>query len=163
MAHVGKVYKLWFRRDAAWQVDNYRFGWPEAYRVLSHGAISSPRYAVEVIDYEFAVNLKKTYDRTWISATRGGIFDNAYWQVFFPGVPDEPIEEIRFGIWHSAIIDTPLFSATYQSSEFDPDYHFIRFGGLRQLHYLSPDVNVDPDRFNLIITAARWDVYPDPS
>lgn len=159
MAHVGKAYKLWFRRDAAWQLNNYRFGWPEAYRVLSHGPISSSRYNVEVIGYENAINLSKEYSRKWVSAPSGNVFDNAYWQVEFPGAPDEPLENIKIGIWHSALIDTPLFSATYRSSELDPDYHFLRCGALIQLHFLSPDVQVDPERFGAIIVAARWDVY----
>lgn len=159
MAHKGKVYKLWWRRDAAWELNNYNFGWPEAYRILSHGLIFSARYAVEVIDYNFALNFKKTYDRTWESEPRGGFFDNAYWRIEFPGPPDEPLELIKFGLWHNAIIDTPLFTATYQFSELDPDYHFMRVGALRQLHFLSPDVQVNPDRFLPIIVAARWDVY----
>lgn len=162
MAHVGKVYKLWFRRDAAWELNNYTFGWPEAYFAVSHGLITSARYAVSQFAKVFPVNLHKDYVRKWTSEQYGGFFDNVYWNLEFPGVPDEPLELVRFSIWHGAIIDTPLFDATYRSALYDPDYHFWRCGNMIELHFLSPDVQVDPERFNLVFAAARWDKYPPP-
>lgn len=160
MAHTGRNYKLWFRRDAAWELQNYAFAYPEAYYCYSHGLISSSRYNVEVIGYENAINLNKGYRRIWTSAPSGNIFDNAYWQIETVSQPDEYFDRFRLSIWHSAIIDTPLFDATYKLNESSPVYYNFQGGAMLQLHYLSPDVNVDPDRFAPWIKAARWDRYP---
>lgn len=159
MAHVGKHYKLWFRRDASWELNNYAFGWPEAYHVHQHGLLASARYRVEVVDLKPAINLSKDYSRIWRSETLGNIFDNAYWQVEFPGVPDEKIDRVKFGIWHDAVIDTPLLSATYRFSESSPVYYNLPAGAMTQLHFLSPDIVCDPIRFAPWLFASRWDRY----
>lgn len=159
MAHVGRSYKLWYRRDATWDLNNYRFGFPEAYLVFSHGHIASARYSVEVIDYEPAINLNKTYTRRWVSATKGGFFDNAYWKIEFLEPYETQLDRVKFGIWHSAVIDTPLFSATYRKAESNPVYYNMPFGALEELHFLSPDVLVDPSRFAPVLIAARWNIY----
>jgi hypothetical protein len=159
MAHVGRLYRLWFRRDAAWDLNNYKFAFPEAYLLFSHGFMTSARYDVADIDTVFAVNTKKTYDRTWTSEPVGGFFDNAYWQIQFSGPHEEQLETCRFSVWHKAIIDTPLFDATFFKGESSPAYFNARYAGLKQLHFLSGDVQVDPERFHLTIIAARWNVY----
>jgi hypothetical protein len=162
MAHVGKNYKLWFRRDANWDLNNYKFGYPECYFILSHQLIFSARYAVSQIKKVDAVNLYKTYDRVWTSPTYGGFFDNVYWQLEFVDPPDEPINTVRFKIWHDAIIDVPLFDATYGMQHHPTPYYLVETSALMELHWLSPDITVDPERFLIKFAAARWGRYPPP-
>jgi len=159
MAHVGRSYKLWYRRDASWDLNNYRFGFPEAYLCFSHGTIFSARYSVEVIDYEPAVNLNKGYSRVWRSAPRGNFFDNAYWQLEFRNPAYTQLDNFRFSIWHQAVVDFPLFSATYRKRESSPVYYSLPGGFMEELHFLSPDITVDPVRFQPWVIAARWNVY----
>lgn len=159
MAHVGKHYKLWFRRDATWDLNNYAFGWPEAYHVHQHGLVTSARYDMTSIDRNVAVNLKKTYDREWVSEPYGGFFDNTYWKISWDSPPDEVWLHFKFEIWHNAIIPSPLFSATYRVRELSPVYYNFQGGAMTQLHWLSPEVTVDPDRFAPWIFASRWDRY----
>jgi hypothetical protein len=160
MAHVGQLYKLWYRRDASWNLNNYKFAFPEAYSLFSHGFISSARYNVEVIDQYPAVNLNKSYDRTWVSQSSGGVFDNAYWKLEFRNEVYTQLDNFRFSIWHAAVIDTPLFSATYRKAESSPVYYNLPGGFMEELHFLSPDISVDPDRFQPRVIAARWNEYP---
>jgi len=159
MAHVGKHYKLWFRRDAAWQLNNYAFAYPEAYWLFQHGTILSNRYDFGSLDLRYAINLKKTYDREWVSEPYGGFFDNTYWKVAIESEPDEIFTQFRFSIWHNAIIPFPVFSASYRTNESSPLYYNFQGGAMVQLHFLSPDVQVDPLRFAPWLFAARWDRY----
>jgi len=159
MAHKGKLYKLWFRRDAAWELNNYQFAYPECYRIYYHDLIFSARYAVSQISQVMGVNLSKEYLRSWRSPTYGGIFDNVYWILSITSPPNEPVDEGRFAIWHSAVIDTPLFDATYRTVQTLPQYENFSFQQLKQLHYLSPDISVDPETFKIFFTAARYDRY----
>lgn len=159
MAHKGHAYKLWFRRDASWDLNNYTFGYPECYYISSHATIFSARYAVSQISQVMAVNTKKTYDRLWISETYGGFFDNVYWFLEFKDAPDEPISRVRFSIWHNAVIDFPLFSATYGMQHHPTFYYAVDTSALIELHWLSPDITVDPERFLIKFRAARYDRY----
>jgi len=159
MAHRGKHWKLWFRRDANWNLNNYAEGYPEAYFIRSRDFISSPRYAVSLIDTVVAVNVNKTYDRTWTSAPVGGFFDNVYWIVEMFGRPDESVSTAKFSLWHNAVVDTPLFSATYKCSQVVLGYESLFLSGLVQLHFLSADINVDPVSFRVFIQAARYGRY----
>ncbi len=159
MAHKGKPWKLWFRRDATWDQDNYNFGWPEAYRIAIWGDIFSARYAVNLLPDVLAINLNKEYIRTWTSAVVGGFFDNCYWKISFPGVPDENHTQGKFEIWHDAVIPTPLYSVTYRFSDLPVRYTVLRLGFPDIVHFISPDISVDPDHFHPTLQAARYDVY----
>jgi len=159
MAHKGRLYKLWFRRDAAWEASfNYTFGWPEAYMLTTSTLMTSARYAVSQMDTVPAINLNKTFDRTWTSAPVGGFFDNAYWRLSFFEDPQEDIRHFKYEVRHSAIIDTPLFSATYQLRNQPGAYPLCQGGHFTELHFLSPDIQVDTERFTLTFFAARWNI-----
>lgn len=159
MAHKGSPYKLWFRRDANWNLNNYNYGYPECYLVRGNDFISSPRYAVARFGDVDGVNLNKDYLRKWTSPTYGSFFDNVYWTLELQGPVDESITQARFGIWHQALIDTPLFTATYKCSQVVLGYESVFLSGLVQLHYLSPDVTVDPETFRVFFQAARYGRY----
>lgn len=159
MAHKGKSYKLWFRRDAAWDLNNYLFGYPECYQLFNYGLMTSARYAVSQMRKVDAVNLSKDYDRTWTSPPYGGFFDNAYWFIRISSPPDERVDKIRFSIWHDAVIPTPLFSATMFVQFVRPQYFGWYLFGIDQLHFLSPDVQVNLTSFFVDLQAATYTRY----
>lgn len=159
MAHTGREYKLWFRRDAAWDINNYTYAYPEAYYVYFSGQIASRDYDLSSIRSENAVNLHKLYDRTWVSRITGTVEDNTFWVLQFTNAPDEKLDRLRIAVWHAALIDTPLFDATYRLNESEPVYYNMQGGAMLQLHFLSEKIFVDPVRFQPWIKAARWDRY----
>jgi len=159
MAHVGKFYKLWFRRDAAPDSNDNKKNYPEAYRFDSPQEFFSSRYAISQLRTVYAVNVSKDYKRIWRSETIGGFFDNAYWQVEFTDVPDIRPAKFRLSFWHDAVIDTPLFDATYGLSHHPGTYALWEGGAMLQLHFLSPDIVLDPDRLLPTISAAGWNIY----
>lgn len=159
MAHVGKDWKLWFRRDVSIRVDNYRFAFPEAYKVVVLGPQSSARYAISLLPTVQAINLHKDFELTWRSETVGGFFDNAYWQVTLPLNNQLNVDTMRVQYWHDAIIPTPLFDAIYYVGFPFNSYPAWRNGPLKELLWLSPDITLNPDDYHCHIEAARWDDY----
>lgn len=159
MASKGKLWKLWFRRDASWNLNFSPLSMPECIYISFNSTIFSARYAVSQIKQVMAVNLSKEYVRKWTSPTYGGTFDNVYWTFEIEGQPNENPTGLKFAIWHEAVIDTPLYSATY----FLPDEFFEWYSwqllGVKTLHFLSPDITVDPYPLRLAIQAARYDRY----
>jgi hypothetical protein len=159
MAHKGKVYKLWFRRDAAYNVNASPLKYPEALYIAFKSLIFSSRYAVSQIDQVLGVNLNKTFTRVWTSEVYGGFFDNVYWIFEVLGDPQEPIDRVRFSIWHDAIIDTPLYDATYRF--FFPNVQWDEWVILNRetLHFLSPDVTVSGGNLRVTLRAADYTRY----
>jgi hypothetical protein len=159
MAHVGKNWKLWFRRDAAWDLKNYKTGFAEAYEAHPRYLISSSRYATSLFSTVLAVNTSKDYSRFWRSETVGGFFDNVYWTFELLTPPNEVAAWVRFKIWHDALIPTPLFSADYDCPILNQGWDVWFLRDLRQLNFLSPDINVDPNTWQVTIRAAPWIRY----
>jgi len=159
MAHKGKLYKQWFRRDAAWSVNGGYGTYPEAFECVFHTLIFSAKYQVSQFATVLAVNLSKDYVRLWRSEPVGGFFDNAYWQVEMLSPANEVVRQIKFGLWHDAVIDTPLFSATYRTLQSLNEFNIFPIQGLVELHFLSADVTVDPEQFRMSIQHAPYSKY----
>jgi len=155
----GRVYKKWFRADAAWDVNFGPFTYPEAFYLPFHSEIFSSRYAVSQIHRVMGINLNKGFVRKWTSPTYGGFFDNVYWTFEVLGPPDEPVFETRFAIWHQAVIDTPLYDATYRSIISTVEWNLWTLLNAKELHWLSPEITVNPYPLRLTIQAARYDRY----
>lgn len=159
MAHKGDRYKLWFRRDAAWNLNNYRFGYPEAYFVRARDAMVSTRWDVSSLDFNVAINTNKEFVRTWTSLPRGTVFDNTYWSIEISGPADESNLQCRFRLLHSALIDTPLFSATYDFSQTVLGFESLFLDQWTTLHFLSPDITLPSHGFRVILDAANYTRY----
>lgn len=155
----GRVWKKWFRADASFDVNFGPFCYPEAFYIAFKSSIFSSRYAVSQIDKVIAVNLHKDFVREWVSPTYGGFFDNVYWKFETLGPPDEPVFRTRFSIWHDAIIPTPLYDATYRTILGNTEWGLWLLQFVETLHWLSPDITVDPYPLRLTIQAARYDRY----
>lgn len=159
MAHKGRLYKNWFRRDAAWSINWGPGMLPEAFECVFNTQIFSARYAVALFPTVLAINLNKTYTRIWTSPVVGGFFDNVYWTFELLSPPNEVVDKIKFGIWHNAIIPTPLYSATYRIQQPLLEWFTYSFSALEQLHFLSPDITVNPFPLRVTIQAARYARY----
>jgi len=159
MAHVGKDYKLWFRRDGSVYLNNYRRGFPEAYRVLIMGPMSSATYSLELLPDTLGINLNKNWDPTWRSPTVGDTFSSCYWQITLPPEPVLGQPQITFKIFHDALVPTPLYSAEYQVGFPFGSYPQWRNGSLSHVNFLSPSITLNPDTFRWQIEAAPWSVY----
>jgi len=159
MAHKGKIWRLWFRRDAAWSENNYTLAFPEAFYCSFQSGIFSRRYAVSLFPTVNAINLHKDYVRTWESERVGGIFDNVFWRFEIPVAPNAVIDRVRFSIWHGALISTPLYDATYRILGALGEYGNFQMISVETLHFLSVDVTVDPYPLRLNIQAAQYDRY----
>jgi hypothetical protein len=132
---------------------------PEAFHIPFHSLIFSPRYAVSQISQVNAVNLSKEYNRTWRSETYGDFSDNVYWQFELLSPPNEVVRRTKFSIWHDAIIDTPLYSATYFEPLGNLEWGLWSLRNVETLHFLSPFITVDPYPLQLTIQAAGYDRY----
>lgn len=159
MAHVGKFWKLWWRRDASVLVNNYANGFAEAYQLIGAGPISSSRYRVDALGLVLAINLSKEMNPVWTSEPVGNVFDNVYWRVTLPIEPTLGVSKMRVEIRHHAFIDTPVFDARYNLGLPFGEYDRFSIGTLDQLFFLSPDVDLNPDFFGFNIKAARWQDY----
>lgn len=159
MAHKGRYWKLWFRRDAAWFLNVYTYAYPEAYYVTGRDPVVSLRWRVsESLDLN-GLNLSKDYDRRWTSAPFGGVFDNAYWSIELLGPPDGLIDGARLRIKHSALIDTPLVDITYDASQSVFGFENFFLHTWRTVHFISPDVTFPENRFRLTVGAATYARY----
>lgn len=159
MAHKGRLWKLWFRRDASWTENFGALMLPEAFYIPFHTLIFSSRYAVSQIGQVDAINLNKGYVRKWTSPTYGGFFDNVYWTFELLSPPNERVTRTRFAIWHDAIIDTPLYDATYIEPLGNTEWGLWSLRNVETLHFLSPDITVSPYPLQLTIQAARYARY----
>lgn len=159
MAHKGRLWKVWFRRDASWSENFGPLMLPEAFYIPFHSLIFSTRYAVSQISNLNAINLSKEFDRTWRSPTYGGIFDNVYWTFELLSPPNEVVRRTKFGIWHDALIDTPLYSATYLEPLGNIEWGLWSLRNVETLHFLSPDITINPFPLQLTIQAARYNRY----
>jgi len=159
VAHKGKIWKLWFRRDASWSLNNYRTGYPEAYYVRARDAMVSTRWDVSSMDFNVGVNLNKTFDRRWTSEPRGGVFDNSYWSIEVTGPADQHVLQCRFRLTHSALVDTPLFSATYTFDQTFIGFENIFLDQWDTLHFLNPDIHLPSGGFRVFLEAARYARY----
>lgn len=159
MAHKGKLYKLWFRRDAAWNVNNYRQAFPEAYSLTFHNGPSSARYAVADLGTVLGVNLNKTYTRVWTSEPVGGFFDNAYWRLTTLSEPNDPYEKFRFEMRHSAVIETPLANIVFDVQHKPTSPFNIILGGVLEVQFLSPDITWNPESATIEFLAAGYERY----
>lgn len=159
MAHVGKDYKLWFRRDCNLLLNNNRRGFPEAYKIVAIGPMFSAKYAISLLKNELLINTKKTFDLTWEGAKVGGFFDGCHLEVGLPLEFAVHSVGIDIRIVHDAAIPTPLFSAVYTVGFPFGNYPAWRTNQLVELRYLSPDITLNPDTFSLFIEAAPWSVY----
>jgi hypothetical protein len=140
-------------------VNNYRLGWPEAFKVLVMGPMASSTYSLELLPGTLAINTKKTFDPTWVSPVVGDFFSSCYWQVTLPVEPTLGQPGLTFKIWHSAIIDTPLYSADYAVGFPFGFYPQWRNGTLIRVNFLSPSIALNPDTFRWHIQAAGWNDY----
>lgn len=161
MAHKGKHYKLWFRRDCNLLLNNNRMGWPEAYKIVAMGPMLSARYAINALPAELLINTNKTFDLTWTSPVVGGFFDNVRMTVELPLEFSVGSPGIKIRIVHTAIINTPIFSAEYTVGFPFGNYPAWRTNQLHHLSFLSPDITLNPDTFQLHIAAATYAFY-DP-
>lgn len=159
MPHKGRIYKRWFRLDASWDLAFGNLMLPEAFFIPFHTSIFSSKYAVSQIGKVMAVNLHRDYVRTWESPVFGGFFDNVYWTFELLGPPDQYVQRTRFSIWHDAIIDTPLYDATYFEPLANREWGLWTLRNVETLHWLSPDITVNPYPLQLTIQAARYDRY----
>jgi hypothetical protein len=159
MAHVGKDYKLWFRRDANVFLDNYRRGFPEAFRVESLGPMFSARWAISLLKDVLWTNTSKEFSPTWTSVPVGGVFDNVFASVTLPIEPTLRTSVIDLRFDHKALINTPIFHAEYFMSILTEPYRAFSTASLKQLFYLSPDITLNPDNFAMYLRAADWSQY----
>lgn len=159
MAHKGRIYKVWFRRDAAWTENFGPLVYPEAFYLPFHSLIFSARYAVSAIAQVMAINTSKDFVRIWRSPTYGGFFDNVYWTFEVLGEPNEIPVRAKFGIYHDAVIDTPLYVATYHFPLGNTEWGLWDLRNVETLHFLSPDITVSPYPLQLTIQGARYDRY----
>lgn len=132
---------------------------PEAFFLPFNSQIFSARYAVSQIGKVMGINTNKEFVRKWTSPIYGGAFDNVYWTFEILGDPQEFPTRTRFAIWHDAIIDTPLYDATYVSILPNREWGLWTLLSVETLHWLSPDITVDPYPLRLTIQAARYDRY----
>lgn len=159
MAHVGKFWKLWWRRDASVFVNNYANGFGEAYQIIGAGPWFSSRYRIDALHLVPAINLSKDFDPVWTSVPVGNFFDNVFWRVTLPIEPTLGVSTMRVEVRHNAAVPTPVFDATYKLGLPFGQYDRFSVGELQTLHFLSPDLDMNPDSFGFNIRAARWDVY----
>jgi hypothetical protein len=156
MAHKGRRYKLWFRRDAAWNLNDYNYGYPEAYYMRFRSPMVSTRWDLHSLSDATAVNLNKTYTRVWTTPPIGGVFDNTYWSIELLGPPDTYALELRFRLKHAALVDLPLFDATYPINQQVFGYELILADTWTTLHFLSPDISLPNNKFFMDIESAGY-------
>lgn len=73
MPHVGRFYKLWFRRDLAVHTNDYKFAYPEAY-LTGFTGITSDLFKPQLkVNNVLAINTRKdsTIIRKWESELQG--------------------------------------------------------------------------------------------
>jgi len=157
--HKGRAWKRWFRADASWTESFGPFLLPEAFFIAFTSPIFSSRYAVSQIKQVLGINTHKDFVRTWTSPTYGGFFDNVYWIFSLIGEPNEIYTRAKFEIWHDAVIDTPLYSATYHFPLGNTEWGLWELRNVETLHFLSPDIVVGPGLLQLTLQAARYDRY----
>lgn len=91
MAHKGRDYKLWFRRDF-WNVRNYRDAAPEAYHVRTLAGVSSSFWNLNPVVNNLAYNTRvdDSAVRQWTSDKAGSTNNPVRWRFI---VEDETWED----------------------------------------------------------------------
>lgn len=159
MAHKGKLYKLWFRRDAAFNLNNFKFGYPEAFQAFNTNQIFSPKWAVALWQSVLGVNVSTDLVRKWTSDPVGGFFNNAYWSVEVTSPPAEKITEIDFRMTHEAIVDVPLIHFIMEAQQPILDYGSIFADRIKEVRWLDPDIFIELNNFQFTLEAAGYGIY----
>lgn len=158
MAHVGKFYKLWFRRDLAVSLNNYKFAYPEAF-VLTISGISSTFFQLHGIDDSLLVNTRRdsTTIREWVGPNTTP-----------PPVKVQPIVEVTDTNWG----DEREFHFRLEVSLGFRVLDFKCVSEVPQLRYgtwqarfvtdvivLDSRINYTPGNFFIKVEAADWSRY----
>lgn len=157
MAHVGRFYKLWFRRDLHLEVFNSR-GYAEAYQVFLHDLFGSDAADIESADWLCVNTLKDAGDlREWTSAYQhiNGVDYRLRFSVI-SSINDRPtkgkfsVDRLGLGEVLAITAEAPSTGFVYQTLGW--------FQNATVITRVTP-ARIDGAAFPLFAQAADWNAY----
>lgn len=158
MAHIGRLYKLWFRRDFTLNGRFHDRGYPEAY-VLGFRGISSEFWRLDRLQLgQLLINKAKEPGilRRWdMELTHS--FPRIRAQIEVLGDPTTLQPIIAFRVFNSSTFR--ILDLRYQMRMFDFDYQSFQSGVAPEIVVKDTSITIDPDNNLVGCNAADWASY----
>lgn len=105
MAHKGKHYKLWFRRDWSVQLNNYEWAFPEAFEVTEN-IIRWDGHEIDALERVLGLNLSTGHDakRLWRSDPVFGPGANFRWEMEVTDANYDEMKTFNFRLYRGATL-----------------------------------------------------------